>query len=335
MIREIYTIIRRTLPYNLRGKITRFLYSANLKPTVNPSPQKRFKRGIIVFSADFEMAWAFRYSKAKAQEADEIGLHERNNVPIFIELFERFRIPVTWATVGHLFLEKCQRNEQGIAHIEMARPPYFNNRNWLFNTGDWYDHDPCTDRQRNPAWYAPDLIELINQSSVGHEIGCHSFSHIDLSYRNCPPEVANSELDACIVLAQMKGINLKSIIFPGGTNGNYEIIHQKGFTCYRKPMKYHIDMPFIDKYGLVAIPSSLGLDKDSYGWSVATHLAIIEKFIEKVIHAKQVCHFWFHPSMDEWYLKNVMTKILERVSMERDLGSIELLTMGNLAERVI
>ena len=79
-------------------------------------------------------------------------------------------------------------------------------------------------------------------------------------------------------------------------------------------MNNHIDLPYIDSFGLVAIPSSLGLDKDPYGWSKEFHLKMIKKFIEKAAKYKLVCHFWFHPSMDKWYLENVMPDVLNLVS---------------------
>jgi hypothetical protein len=48
-----------------------------------------------------------------------------------------------------------------------------------------------------------------------------------------------------------------------------------------------------------------------------------------------IAHFWFHPSMDEWYIENVMPSVLEFIHKLENEGLIELLTMGQLAERVI
>jgi hypothetical protein len=121
-------------------------------------------------------------------------------------------------------------------------------------------------------------------------------------------------------------------VFPGGTFGNFESLQEKGLICYRKPMKYHIDLPFIDDHGLVAIPSSLGLDKDPYGWSKEFHLKMIRDFLEKAAKHNLVCHFWFHPSMDSWYLDNIMPEIVMLVGKFRETGMLKVLTMGALAE---
>jgi peptidoglycan/xylan/chitin deacetylase (PgdA/CDA1 family) len=329
---SLYLKIRGRLSNDNKGRLSKFLVLSGLKPKVNTKAISPFEHGIVVFSADFEMAWAFRYSKTLGSRAGEVGLKERENVPTLLNLFDKYQIPVTWATVGHLFLNECGRNVQGIAHPEMPRPAYFENCNWLYNSGDWYDHDPGTNAITAPSWYAQDLIEQIISAKASHEIGCHTFSHLDFTHKNCPKELADAELDACIKLACEKEIKLKSMVFPGGTSGNYESLKGKEFLCYRKPMKYHIDLPYIDSYGLVAIPSSLGLDKNPYGWSKEFHLKMIRKFLEKTIKHKLVCHFWFHPSMDTWYLDNVMPEVVSMVEKFRDEGMLRVLTMGALAE---
>jgi peptidoglycan/xylan/chitin deacetylase (PgdA/CDA1 family) len=331
-MRRYYKIIRKILPKQLNSLLSVLLIDLQIKPTVNKKVKSPLDKGVVIFSADFEMAWAFRYSKINSPVAEQKGLKERDNIPKLLDLFEKYKIPVTWATVGHLFLDKCIRDENGLAHGDMLRPDYFENHNWLFNSGDWYMHDPCTTVESDPAWYAPDLIKQIFSYGINHEIGCHTFSHLDFSYKNCPKSIADSELQTCKSLAEKEDIHFKSFVFPGGTFGNYESLKENGFLCYRKPMRYNLDLPYIDSYGLIAIPSSLGLDKDPYGWSKEFHLKMIRKFLEKAIRNKLVCHFWFHPSMDTWYLNDVMPEVVRMVGEYRDKDKIRVLTMGTLAE---
>ncbi len=333
MIKTLYGRLRTFLPQSTKGKVSRFLYLAGIKPTVS-NQKSNLDKGVIVLSADFEMAWAFRYAKTQSINAVKLGIQERENVPVLVSLFEKYNIPVTWATVGHLFLDKCDC-ENTKAHPQMLRPAHFENRNWRFNQGDWYDNDPCTDYKSDPAWYAPDLIDLIIQSPVKHEVACHTFSHIDFSDKNCNEKLAVSEIDACVSLAKLKGVKLTSMVFPGGTYGNIKTLKKFGFTSYRHPMKYDICMPKMDKDGLLAIPSSTGLDKDPYGWSATFHINMIKKYIRKTIVSKQVCHFWFHPSMNKWYLEEVFPKILNEINKEQQLGNIEVLTMHQLTEKYI
>ena len=330
-----YGIIRNRLPLSLKGKITRNLYKSGVKPTVNNKIRSSLDKGVVILSADFEMAWAYRYSKIKSNEAIQLGLHEREQIPLLLNLFEQNNIPVTWATVGHLFLDQCERDSKGRAHDEMPRPYYFENRNWKFSKGDWYQHDPCSDYKSDPAWYAPDLIDQIINSNTGHEIGCHTFSHIDFTDKNCPPELAKTEIQKCKELANLKNLELKSMVFPGGTFGNFEVLKKNGFNCYRKAMAYDLDLPVIDDHGLVTIPSSFGLVRDPYGWSKEFHLAILKKYINRAAQNKLICHFWFHPSMDYWYFQNVMPFLLKMVAKHRDSGKIQVMTMGKLAKQIL
>lgn len=329
---SIYSQFRSLLSNKNKGRFSQFLISSGLKPRVNSKVLSPFHKGIVVFSADFEMAWAFRFSKTRQHKALEKGLTERRNIPVLLELFNNFKIPVTWATVGHLFLNECSKEPGGLPHSEMPRPGYFENRNWIFESGDWYQHDPCTDLKIDPAWYAPDLIDIILNSDLNHEIACHTFSHLDFTNKNCPKSLADAELDTCIEAASAKGVRLQSMVFPGGTAGNYESLVERGFICYRKPMKHHIDLPYIDSYGLVAIPSSLGMDKDPYDWKKEFHLKMIRKYVDKAAKHKLICHFWFHPSMDLWYLENVLPETLKIVAEYRNSSKVKVKTMGQLAE---
>lgn len=330
----MYGKLRKILSLKNKSRLTKFLYYSGLKPKVNKKKKGIIPKGVVVFSADFEMAWAFRYSKKKQDKANEMGLLERENIPVLLELFEKYNIPITWAAVGHLFLSECHK-VNGKPHNEMPRPGFFENKNWRFEKGDWYDSDPCSDYKSEPAWYASDLIDLILNSKVKHEIGCHTFSHSDFTYKNCSEKLADAEIKKCIELANKRGIKLESFVFPGGTFGNYEVLKRNGIINYRKPMKYHVDFPYIDEYGLVVIPSSLGLDKDDYGWTRDFHLRIFNNFLEKVIKYKLVCHFWFHPSLNEWYLKEVFPGLLKKISDYRNEDELEVLTMAELSKRFI
>jgi len=332
---RLYKTIRSLLSHRARGRLTKLLYITGLKPRVNRNARSPFKTGVVVLSADFEMAWAFRFSRTRHTEAVEAGLHERKNLPLLLELFDRHSIPVTWATVGHLFLGECSKAQGETAHAGMPRPAFFTNKNWSFTSGDWYEHDPCSDLLRDPAWYASDLVDQILKSRAGHEFGCHTFSHADFTYSHCSGEMADAELDASIAAALSKGISMHSMVFPGGTFGNYESLVRKGFTCYRQPMKYHIDMCHTDQHGLVVIPSSIGLGRDHYGWDSKFHLRIIEKFLAAAARHRLVCHFWFHPSVDQWYLENVMPSVLSLIEVYRDRGQVSVMTMGDLADEYI
>ena len=84
-----------------------------------PNPHK----AVVTISADFELAWAWQWSKQ--ENSLQLSLNKskiaRQNFPKILELCEAYKIPVTWATVGHLFLESCT------GHKEMTQLSDFEN----------------------------------------------------------------------------------------------------------------------------------------------------------------------------------------------------------------
>lgn len=260
-----------------------------------------------------------------------MGLRERTNVPILLKLFDRFGIPATWATVGHLFLQGCQR-AGGKAHPELRRLPHTDNH-WRFTSGDWYDHDPCTHWKDSPAWYAPDLIDSILRAKAQHEIGCHSFSHLHCSDRHCPPEVLDDELALCVSLAREKDIRLRAMVFPGGTYGNFAILKKHGFICYRyNDPKWDLFYPEKDSFGLIRLPSSASIGADTFTWSLEYRMRRYQAYIDRAIREGTVCQLWFHPSLDDHARDAVLPAVLAYAARRRDEGDLWCATMGTLGD---
>jgi peptidoglycan/xylan/chitin deacetylase (PgdA/CDA1 family) len=324
---KIYRRVRSLVGKKEQQKLTKLIFDLGLKPTIKPSDKLVYYpnsgSGGLVISADFEMAWAFRYSK-RTKDYLGVAAREREHLPLLIKLFEEFNIPITWATVGHLFLESCKKGD----HDWMRRIPHFNDH-WRFTRGDWFDHDPYTDYKKDSAWYAPDLIELILKSRVKHEMGCHSFSHIDCSYKNCPPEVLDDEIEACKMAASKWGIKFKSMVFPGGTAGNYEVLAKHGFQIYRKNTQYDLSIPYKDDLGLLVTTSSSSFGRLA-GWSADYYVSRYKRIIDKAMKSGTIAHIWLHPSVDEWTLKNVIPAVLRYASDCRQEGKLWIGTMGDI-----
>ncbi len=327
--KKIYASILRLLPDSVHRFIIKVLLGLKIKPSVNPSDHKCFgDKGTIVISADFELAWASRYSKTK-KDYLAIAEQERKNVPVIIKIAEKYNIPITWATVGHLFLEECKIKDN-VKHSDILHPIFFSNNRWRFDKGDWYDDDPCTDFRQDPLWYAPDLIDAILKSPVKHEIACHTFSHID--FAGCSSDVANSEMQKFIELASKKGIKVQSMIFPGGFMGNFEVLKQWGIIAYRKQMKFEIDIPQKDTNDLISIPQSYTIGKPMFFGRQKFCIFFLKKMIKKTIKSKKLLHLSFHPSMDKWYVQNILTWLFEYIEQLRREEKLNIYTMEQVAE---
>lgn len=332
MISSLYKGIRSISSFSKQARMSRLVFDLGLKPSVGRSELTELglpgnARGGMIVSLDFEMAWAFRYSKRTVDPLDMARL-ERENIPVLLSFFDEFGIPATWATVGHLFLESCRKGD----HDWMRRMPHFDDH-WKYTSGDWFDHDPSTDYRKDKAWYAPDLIEQILNSSVSHEFGCHTFSHIDCSDKNCPAGVLDDEIKACKIAARKWGIDLKSFVFPGGTAGNYSVLKEHGFKIYRKKMKHGLAYPLRDDHGMLATPSTSGFGR-GYDWEARYYIQRFCNTIDKAIRAGVIAHFWTHPSVDKWTLNNVIPHVFRYASELRQKGNLWIGTMGQIADYI-
>lgn len=322
---------------HISAQLSKLKFTLGLSPEVEKNsgdPNKFIPSGyqaVCLISADFELAWAFRFSRTgndPIPRAVKLGLQTRENVPRILELCEEYRIPITWATVGHLFLENCER-KGGIAHLEINRLPKFSNQYWTHQTGDWFDADPCTDYKNDPAWYCPDLIRQIIQSPVDHEIGCHTFSHIDCSDSICSDEVFNSEIEMCRQFAQSFSLELRSFVHPGHQIGHLKNLARMGFSSYRSDFGNKLAYPRRDKSGVWEFKNTAGLDWRE-GWSASYHVKRYKAIIDRAIKHKKVCVLWFHPSFSTKFLSQVFPAVMEYLDRKR--GSIISMTHGQYAE---
>lgn len=280
-----------------------------------PEPYK----AALIFYADFELAWAWRYSKAyvnRKSDVKKIALKERSNIPDILILCDMFRIPVTWASVGHLLLDECSK-ENDIAHPDIPRNKYFENKYWIFDKGDWFDDDPCSNYKLSSEWYCPDLIQKILNSKVKHEIGCHTFSHIDCRDEICSPEVFTAEINECKKLALSKNIELKSFVHPGHTIGNLEKLFELGFESYRTDFGNILGYPAKHRSGLWEIKNTMELTYRKK-WDVNFNIGFYKEIVDRAVKNNSVCVFWFHPSFDKTFLEKILPELFSYVDLNRD-----------------
>ncbi len=302
---------------------------------------KELNKPIFIISLDVELIWGCAaYASHK-----NIGLLKRDNTKVrgcidtLLSSFEKHNIPATWAVVGHLFLDHCEK-EDGMPHKDMPR----------FKE-DWYSIDPCTDIQRDPLHYGKDIVDKILSNRIGHEIGYHSFSHVVFS--ECSRKVAEAEIKIGNKLAKEFGITLKSFVFPENKIGHIDVLKDNGFKIYRgedrcrrydpsqnilirkfngginKLIAPPVEPKWID--GLWMIPGSMFFCDPQIKSSVLPRA----KFgLYRAIRTKKVFHIWLHPHNLLLYpsLKDDLDRFLEIVAKKRGAGEIDVITMGEIAE---
>ena len=298
-------------------------------------PPTRLKKGAITFSTDFEMAWGYQYSRSAEEDCVTIGLREREQVPKILATLNGYDIPITWATVGHLFLASCTRGASGLPHREIPRCGHFD-KHWQFTSGDWFQHDPCSDVHKDPAWYAPDLIEAILSSRTHHEMASHSFSHVGFG-EYCPEEVAAAEIHASLEAMKLFGLRPKTFVFPGNESGKLNLFAGTGLEVLRLfPVSWaEISLPVKLKEDLWGVHQSIYVETATKNVSLDRHLARLLKFVDKAVESRMSAHFVFHSSLPETQMMGLLFPLLRYCAELREKSLIDIFTMEGLVNETV
>ena len=301
--------------------------------------KKLMPHPIFTISLDTELLWGYiQHPLDKVVKLlGEDKSKGRVAIETLLQLFEKYNISATWAVVGHLFFNSNEAKE--IVHPQMPE----------FKEG-WLEWDSYNGIYNMPLYCGRDIVEKILASSVRHEIGLHSFSHIPFS--QCSQEVAEAELELGMKAAKGFGITPKSFVFPGDYIGHLDVLKRQGFKIYRgKQLGRHgINQSFllqkfngaIDK--MIAPPTEPKWMKGI--WEIRSSMCFCDPQIKfsvlprakiglyRAIKSKRVFHVFLHPHNLLWYssLKEDLDKFLALVAKKRDEGKIAVMTMGEFAE---
>jgi len=182
--------------------------------------------GQFVISLDFELLWGVRdHSDKQAYGQNVLGA--RDAVPRMLELFAARDIRTTWATVGFLF---CETKEELMAALPSERPAYTNPR--LSNYS--YLDEVGQDERSDPYYFAASLVDAICKAP-GQELGTHTMSHYYCLEDGQTLAAFEADLAAAKALADLRGVSLKSIVFPRNqfSPAHLEICARQGITHYR------------------------------------------------------------------------------------------------------
>jgi peptidoglycan/xylan/chitin deacetylase (PgdA/CDA1 family) len=218
--------------------------------------------GSVVLSLDAELGWGFHDMESPPTARIE---RARAGWERLIECFEAFEVPATWAVVSHLFLENCDGE-----HASHPAPE------------GWFAAERGRWRSRPDLRFGDGLIEAIRDSTIAHEIGSHSYSHVVFGDQGTNRTLAAAELEASVSLARERDLSLESFVYPRNDVAHRDVLAEHDLTCYRgraparelddlpggRPLRKlreaTIDAPPLvkprrDEFGLVNVPASLYL----------------------------------------------------------------------------
>ncbi len=191
-------------------------------------------------------------------------------------------------------------------------------------------HDPCTNVDEDPGWYAPDLIELIDSSEVRHEIGTHSFSHIDFS-KQCSNELlVRRELEESSKVMEPFGLRPRSLVYPRNSMGHQylELLGDLNITSVRhRDTAIRLSYPERSECGVYKLYESMNLRKGN-GYK---YLSKAKIFLDEAMNCEAAYHFWFHPSDPTELFENEFHDIVCCIAALRNRGEIWVATMSEIA----
>ncbi len=292
--------------------------------------------GRVVISIDAELGWGFHDLETPPTPRVESG---RRGWTTLLAALERYEIPATWAVVGHLMLDSCDRR-----HVDHPTP------------AGWFDRERTSWRHRPDLRFAPDLLEAVIDSPVPHEIGSHTFSHV--LFGETTREIATAELRRANEIATEWGLDVESLVYPRNDVGHREVLADAGFSAYRGQSptpdgvrglawsavseESLLVTPELDEYGLVNVPASLFL----FGFEGPARTVVqsvwedpmvrqAKRGIDEAAHSEGTFHCWLHPNnlVSRRDDQRIQT-ILEYINRKRAEADLRVETMGEVAREI-
>jgi len=314
-------------------------------------------QGIFTISIDYEFGWGYPDFDLSEEEKERM----RSEVAIvkrLIGLFERYRVPATWAVVGHLLDDNCPWRGE-VPHPEYPRPINTNERR------DWFLPHPPRGEYDDPLWFDTNgLIAQIQRSHVGHEIGSHSYAHIIYGASDINETAVQADLDHVVRIHKRYNLPLTSFVFPRNGERFHNLVRRAGFQCFRGHEKHwhqylpgplaraghlfeHIALPLVrtvhpyrHNSGLINVPGTMtllsrnGLRKFIRPMFVSWKA---RRGLRKAAASGELFHLWFHPSnfsFDTDAQFAVLEHLLQAAAALRDREELSIATMADVQKQV-
>ncbi|WP_436910123.1 polysaccharide deacetylase family protein [Halosimplex marinum] len=294
--------------------------------------------GSVVLSVDAELAWGFVDHDTPPADRVESG---RRGWRTLARLCEEYDAPATWAVVGHLLEDDCDGR-----HADHPIGP-----GWFARErGEWADRPDLT--------RGPELVERLRDSPVDHDIGCHTYAHVEFGAPGTTRAMAAAELERARALMDEWGIDGRSFVFPRNNVGHVDLLSDYGFEVYRgrRPVERRslpeklatvavgdgrppLVEPAVDDGGLVNLPASLFLYSFEGPALRATKpvlgdpvVELVERGLAAAADGDGVLHLWLHPNnlVDDAAVERIEA-VLRAIDEHREAVPVE--TMADVAAR--
>jgi hypothetical protein len=316
------------------------------------SPSEESLEGTVGISMEIELGWA-KHDKESIDHISHRRAKETELLKRLISLCDRLDIPISFNIVGHLLLEGCKGTHS-------SRP----------GAESWFGMDPGTSREIDPEFYAPDLIELVVEASVDHEICTHTFSHTPCG--EVDSDTVDWELTEARRIHEASGISWSSaMVPPRHSRPDFQMLQRHGIDTLRVPYpKRTFDMSRPERlyYSFFAphptegphVVDGMCLTYSSPYLSLAAphlphgqldphpifqtvpqnarkrwHKRYLKYALRSAIEEPTTAHFWSHL----WDISNkvqwpLVKTFMKQLSSERDHGNVEFILLRDIRKRL-
>lgn len=168
--------------------------------------------GTLTISIEIELGWGV-HDLGTWGHLSADGSAERHYLRELLRKTEETDVPISFDIVGHLLLDECDGTHSG---------PY---------EPGWFDADPGTDVETDPLFYAPDMANAVLESTAGHELCTHTFSH--LLCHEASDELLDLELERVQSLHSAIDEPVSSFVPPRHYPPNNEVLTRNGIETAR------------------------------------------------------------------------------------------------------
>lgn len=185
-------------------------------------------KGTLLISLDFELFWGVHDCHTYDTYGENV-LGGRKAIPKLLEIFKKYDIHATWATVGMLFAEN--KDELVKFSPKENLQPHFDNK--LLSSYRMFDKIGDNE-ESEPYFYGKSLIDLIAKYP-NQEIGSHTFSHYYAREEGQNIDEFKADIKAAKNIAVAKGYDAKTLVFPRNqSKDEYEsVMISNGYVAYR------------------------------------------------------------------------------------------------------
>lgn len=313
---------------------------------------------------DFELNWGVHDVFTLEQYKE--NLHgAREAIPRILELFDRFDIHATWATVGLLLFNN---KKELLSRLPALQPNYSNSNLSPYGKLEEIGENEAED----PIHYGHTIVQEILKYP-NQEFATHTFSHYYCLEKGQTINEYSADIQAAIEVSKLTGRSVKSLVFPRNqlNNSYLQVTKKYGIQCYRGNEKswlykanqqasekifqrmlrlsdsyinlsghhtYPIDKVITEP--MVNLPSSRFLRPVNNRLNALEPLRLkrIKRSMTNAAKKGEIFHLWWHPhnfgkDIDENIL--FLTSILQLFTELKEQYGFVSLSMGEVSDRVL